>query len=66
MPTYEYECRACGQEFERDFSMSDMKPQVRCPACGKMAKRAIKNRTGIVRTRFYDTARQGRGRGGVK
>lgn len=63
MAQYEYVC-VCGEEFEKTSSMKDMKPKVKCPKCGKMAKRAIKNRTGIVRTRFYDTARLGRGRGG--
>lgn len=62
MATYEYKC-ACGHEFERVFGMADMKRKVKCPECGKQAPRAIVNRTGIVRTRFYDTARQGRGRG---
>ena len=34
MPTYEYECRACGHRFEKVQGMSD--PHVRtCPACGK-------------------------------
>lgn len=64
MGLYEYVCE-CGNEFEREFAMKDMKLKVKCE-CGKMAKRAIKSRTGIVRTRFYDTARLGRGRGGVK
>jgi len=62
MPTYEYKCK-CGKEFEKESSMADMKPKVKCPECGKLAPRAIRNRTGICRTRFYDTARQGRGRG---
>lgn len=62
MTTYEYKC-SCGHEFEREFSMKDMKPKVKCPECGKLAPRAICNRTGICRQRFYDTARQGRGRG---
>ena len=63
MATYEYACK-CGHEFERESSMAGMKPKVKCPECGKQAPRAIVNRTGIVRTRFYDTARLGRGRGG--
>lgn len=62
MPQYEYACK-CGHEFEKESSMKDMQPKVKCPECGKQAPRAIKNRTGIVRTRFYDTARLGRGRG---
>lgn len=34
MPIYEYECEACGQEFERmvRFSEADLAPV--CPACG--------------------------------
>lgn len=65
MATYEYVCK-CGHEFEKDCPMAEMKPKVKCPECGKLAPRAFKARTGICRQRFYDTARQGRGRGGVK
>jgi len=61
MAIYEYECE-CGEEIERTNSMADMKKTVKCPKCGKMAKRAIRNRTAIVRHRLGE-ARIGRGKG---
>ena len=48
MPTYEYECRACGHRFERMQGMSD--PQVRtCPVCGKRkVERNISGGAGLL------------------
>jgi putative FmdB family regulatory protein len=41
MPTYEYLCKACGHEFEREQRISDA-PLKTCPACkAKQAKRLI-------------------------
>lgn len=40
MPTYEYECDACGHEFEEFQSMSD-EPLVKCPKCGKKKLRRL-------------------------
>ena len=34
MPTYEYECQACGHNFE-EFQSITAKPTRRCPLCGK-------------------------------
>ena len=34
MPTYEYECRACGESVEYFQSIS-APPKTECPACGK-------------------------------
>ncbi|MBM4285336.1 MAG: zinc ribbon domain-containing protein [Deltaproteobacteria bacterium] len=35
MPTYEYRCNACGEEFTRIMSMSEYdKGGVACPKCG--------------------------------
>ena len=34
MPIYEYECKACGHEYEALQKMSDQ-PLVHCPACDK-------------------------------
>ncbi len=34
MPTYDYECNACGYEFEAFHSMS-MEPLVDCPECNR-------------------------------
>jgi len=35
MPTYEYECDACGHAFET-FQSIKARPLRKCPACGKM------------------------------
>ena len=34
MPTYDYECRACGKSFEFFQSIAEA-PKKKCPACGK-------------------------------
>jgi putative FmdB family regulatory protein len=34
MPTYEYQCEACGHEFEEFQSMSE-EPLTKCPQCKK-------------------------------
>ena len=47
MPTYEYACRACDHEFERDQRISD-KPVKKCPSCGKMQARRLISRTSFV------------------
>lgn len=47
MPTYEYECRFCGSDFEVFQSMSDEPIKV-CPSCGKTVKRKISSGTGII------------------
>lgn len=48
MPTYEYECPACGHHFERFQRIND--PPVRtCPTCGKRkVRRLISGGGGIV------------------
>lgn len=38
MPTYDYECQNCGNEFSLDFSVADHDEQekgrkIRCPKC---------------------------------
>jgi len=40
MPTYEYECGACGHHFEEFQQMSD-KPLKVCPACRKRKLRRL-------------------------
>jgi putative FmdB family regulatory protein len=41
MPTYEYACKSCSHEFEREQRITD-KPVKKCPECGAMqAKRLI-------------------------
>lgn len=40
MPTYDYECGACGHEFER-FQSIKAAPVRTCPACGKRKVRRL-------------------------
>jgi len=47
MPTYEYECRACGYSFERVQNMSD-DPVRDCPECGKDVRRLIFGGSGVI------------------
>ncbi|OQA57830.1 MAG: Zinc ribbon domain protein [Candidatus Omnitrophica bacterium ADurb.Bin277] len=57
MPTYGYECGACGHQFEKFQSMSD-KPVRKCPVCGKAkAKRQIHGGAGVLfkGAGFYQT-----------
>ncbi len=57
MPTYGYECSACGFEFEEFQLMSD-KPIRKCPKCGKMkVERLIGSGSGVIfkGSGFYET-----------
>jgi putative FmdB family regulatory protein len=57
MPTYEYECRACGHQFEAFQRMSDP-PLKKCPSCKKStARRAISGGAGFLfkGSGFYTT-----------
>ena len=57
MPTYEYECDACGHTFEEFQSMSD-KALRKCPECKKMKlQRLIGAGAGIIfkGSGFYET-----------
>jgi len=47
MPIYDYGCKACGHEFEREQRISD-KPIKKCPACGKLQARRLISRTSFV------------------
>ena len=47
MPTYDYECDACGHKFERFQSITE-KPARKCPACGKMRLRRLIGPGGAV------------------
>lgn len=40
MPTYDYECDACGHSFELYQSIS-AEPEKKCPACGKKKLRRL-------------------------
>lgn len=56
MPTYEYECSACGYKFEKFQSMS-ASPLKKCPECGKKVHRLIGGGAGILfrGSGFYQT-----------
>lgn len=41
MPLYEYLCAACGTRTEKLMRVSELKAAIRCPKCGKQAKKAI-------------------------
>lgn len=48
MPTYEYQCSACGHAFEK-FQSIKAEPIKRCPQCGKArAKRLISTGAGLI------------------
>jgi putative FmdB family regulatory protein len=47
MPTYEYECKSCGNAFDVFQSMSDDPLKV-CPSCGNSVRRKINGGTGII------------------
>jgi putative FmdB family regulatory protein len=47
MPTYEYRCPACGQEFEKFQRMSD-EPRAECPSCGGTAERRLSGGAGLL------------------
>lgn len=47
MPTYEYECKKCGCEFERFQRMSDP-PLKRCPKCRGAVRRKIGTGAGLL------------------
>ena len=47
MPVYEYQCKACGHEFEREQRISDP-PVKKCPSCGAAKARRLISRTSFV------------------
>ena len=47
MPVYEYECKACGHEFEREQRMAD-NPVKKCPSCNAMKAKRLISRTSFV------------------
>jgi putative FmdB family regulatory protein len=62
MPTYEYRCPECGNEFEKFGKMSDP-PVSECPGCGAEAQRRISGGAGLVfkGSGFYITDYRGDG-----
>jgi putative FmdB family regulatory protein len=47
MPVYEYICKGCDHEFEREQRISD-NPIRKCPACGAMKAKRLISRTSFV------------------
>lgn len=47
MPTYEYKCQKCGNEFE-EFQSMMAEAKADCPKCGGHAKRMISLNSGII------------------
>ena len=47
MPTYEYQCRKCGHEFEVFQSMTAGSLK-KCPACGKLALKRLIGTGGAI------------------
>jgi putative FmdB family regulatory protein len=47
MPTYEYVCASCGNDFDVFQSMSDDPLKV-CPTCGGAVRRKINGGTGVI------------------
>lgn len=47
MPTYEYECEACGLKFERRQTMTES-PLTECPDCRGKIHRLIGGGTGFI------------------
>jgi len=63
MPTYEYECGACGHRFEKYQSMVE-KAIKKCPECGKAkAERLISGGAGVLfkGSGFYQTDYRSKG-----
>lgn len=57
MPTYDYECDACGHEFEK-FQSITASPIRKCPSCGqRKVRRLIGSGAGIIfkGSGFYQT-----------
>ena len=47
MPTYEYRCPKCHNEFE-EFQKITSKPVAKCPKCGARAERLLSGGAGLV------------------
>jgi putative FmdB family regulatory protein len=62
MPTYEYRCPQCGNEFEKFGKMSDP-PVTECPECQAEAQRKISGGAGLLfkGSGFYITDYRGEG-----
>ena len=47
MPTYEYECKSCGYNFDVFQNIKD-EPLKTCPECGKELRRLINGGMGVI------------------
>lgn len=47
MPTYDYRCPQCGNDFEKFQKMSD-EPGAECPNCGAAAERRLSGGAGLL------------------
>lgn len=47
MPTYEYRCPQCGNDFEKFQKMSE-EPVADCPECGTSAQRRLSGGAGLL------------------
>ncbi len=68
MPSYDYECKACGYRFEAFQQMSEA-PLSRCPECGKLeVRRLIGGGLGVIfkGSGFYVTDNPRSGGNGAK
>ena len=69
MPTYEYRCTECGEEFEEFQPISDP-PITICSTCGGKTQRVISGGTGFIfkGSGFYatDYKKSGQGQSGTK
>ena len=63
MPTYEYRCRDCGNEFELRQGF-DSAPTIDCPSCGHVATRLISSVPVIFKGTGWYVTDYGRGRSG--
>ena len=41
MPLYEYECKSCGEKFERKRGVTESDSKVKCPKCGATEPRRV-------------------------
>jgi putative FmdB family regulatory protein len=60
MPTYEYECQACGQRFERRQTISDP-PVAACPTCQGEVRRLVSGGAGFILAKGARHSPRGRG-----
>jgi len=56
VPTYTYQCKACGHKQDVFHAMS-AKPRIKCPECNSACKKLIGKGAGIIfkGTGFYET-----------